>query len=78
MIPIKLFKSTCCECAENQLNMWCDEHQDRCPDKVLSYCRGIKSDFFGLIAINATYQVFFCPFCGKNLKENCILESIQK
>lgn len=74
------FLKTCCAFSKSQLEHYCEQHGDRCPDVGLTYQKKYKDEWidmdakFVLLAENATYIATFCPFCGKNLFENCVPE----
>lgn len=49
-----------------QLNYNCEEHGVKCPDVIIK--RNRTYDYF-LIASNATYSCYYCPWCGQDLDE---------
>ncbi len=63
------FSLTCCATAKQQLEMKCEQHGFYCPDQVLRYFPESEDQcaWFGLIAENATYRAFYCPWCRGEL-----------
>lgn len=62
----------CCEFMKGELERTCEWHEDRfdCGDNVVHR----KEDgTYGLMIHDggrSTYVMYFCPWCGKNLKEH--------
>lgn len=74
-MEIKTFKNYCCDSARRQIDMFCDYHKDKCPDRVFSFYKGYKDETinikpeFRLSSANSSYSLNFCPWCGVNLKK---------
>jgi len=77
---IKKVITACCEFSKQQLDMYCVQHGYECPDKVLStYISGYDGKRrFSLHSPNATYSAKFCPSCGENLNDSCIIDDEQE
>ena len=62
----------CCEALYCQVTRKCDLHGWECPDYFIQIgVAGIRKPVpaWTGVAGNATYEVKFCPFCGKKLPE---------
>ena len=56
----------CCDGMRGQSEE-CSQHSFDCPDHVVKY--KAKSRSFYLEGVNATYILYFCPWCGKKVPE---------
>jgi len=54
----------CCPTMDQQLNYSCEQHEIECPDIAI---RKNDEGEYSLHAPNTIYQIYFCPWCGKDL-----------
>lgn len=68
------FITTCCPFSKDQLEHWCVQHGDDCPDTLLAWRPAWNEvpERFILRAENAVYEAKYCPSCGKQLDLFCI------